>query len=142
MRGSASLDLETGESFRPRTVAAGTSSGTTPEPVGIQPDAQQLRVDVGAFEFAGDVAQVMGGARDAVAQGGGAARVAGARQQAFQEIAEGVQAVHHFVAVRMARKEIRPGAQRGFEHALVGIGEARLPVASKRSHQAIADFNW
>src|ERR1035441_1646917 len=43
------------------------------EPIGIETDTQQLGVNVGAFEFGSDGAQVAGGAADAVAQGGGAA---------------------------------------------------------------------
>ena len=65
-----------------------------------------------------------GGAADAVAQGGGAARFASARQQAFQEIAESVQAVHHFRALGVAGEELGVAAQGGSQHALVGFREA------------------
>ena len=123
--------------------SGGAIEGHDAEPIGIEADAEQLGVNVGAFEFGGDGAEVAGGAGDAVAQGGGAARIGGTRQQAFQEIAEGVEAVHDLGALGMAGEEIGVGAQGGFEDALVGFEEAGVvAVASWRSHQAMADFNW
>ena len=102
----------------------GTIKRQDAQPIGIDPDAQQLGVHVGAFEFGGDIAQVPGAAFDAVAQGGRTARIGGARQQAFQEIAKRVQAVHHLRSLGMSGQEIAECAQRSFEHALVRFDEA------------------
>ena len=72
-----------------------------------------------------------------------AARVVGARQQAFQEIAERVQPVHHLAAVRMAGQEIaRTSAASSSSTRSYGSTKTRRPSLAPGRARPSPTFNW
>ena len=72
----------------------GFVEGQDAEGFGEEAGAEELGVDVGAFEKGADFAEVVGGEGDGFAEGLGAKGAADAGENAFHEVAEGVEAVH------------------------------------------------
>lgn len=85
---------------------------------------EQLGVDVGTLEHRSDLTEEMRDALDAGGEGAGARLAFQARQQAFEKIAVGVQAVHHALLIRHARQETFVAAQRAVEALLPGVEES------------------
>jgi hypothetical protein len=96
---------------------------------GIEAQAQQLGINVAAFKFRGNLAHISGHPANAFADGGGAERIGRPRQQTFQEVEVGMQAVHHFRADVMAWQEaggvLHGGGEQGF------VGPAKCQIAGR-----------